>query len=153
MQAADSPRLCNLLIDLFTIETDFMPNREKQALGFGMLVANTSLTSAVFSAEIDREVIGTVSIRTLVFTAEGGRIGLIEDVIVDWQLRCKNITTLLFDRIIIAWGRRRDLKCLQQLVDYTNLQAINFYVCHGWNATDLRCMRIMLRQSARGLME
>jgi GNAT superfamily N-acetyltransferase len=141
---SDIPRLCDLLTDLFTIETDFVPDREKQTQGLAMLVADTSGASTVFIAEMDWEVIGMASVQTLVSTAEGGRVGLVEDVIVDHRFRSKGIGTLLLDSII-AWSRKGDLKRLQLLADHTNLPAIDFYVRRRWKATDLKCMRMMLR--------
>ena len=143
-QAADIPRLSELLTDLFTLEADFAVDPEKQAHGLSMLVTDASGSSAVFVAVAADTVIGMASVQTLVSTAEGGRVGLVEDVIVAQAFRSKGIGTRLLDRIT-EWSRARKLTRLQLLADRNNQAAVEFYLHHGWQGTSLNCMRLMLR--------
>ncbi len=139
----DIPRLCNLLGDLFSLESDFQPDIEKQARGIGLLLEDASGPSHVLVAVHDGVVIGMSSVQTLISTAEGGRVGLVEDVIVDKRFRSRNVGTLLLDGII-AWSMKKGLLRLQLLADRENHQALNFYVSRGWTSTRLNCWRKML---------
>lgn len=143
-QEADVPRLAELLTDLFTIEVDFVPDEEKQKRGLSMLVNDQSGTAAVFVAESDGYVIGMASVQTLVSTAEGGRVGLVEDVIVDARYRGNGVGMLLLDHLI-DWSRSQQFTRLQLLVDKNNQPAVEFYLQQGWQGTSLNCMRLMLR--------
>ena len=136
----DIARMAELLEDLFSIEKDFAPDPEKQVRGLCALVADPSGRSCVLAAEKDGRVVGMVTVQTLISTAEGGRVGLVEDVVVDRALRGRGIGTRLLDEAA-AWSRRRGLKRLQLLADRENLPAIDFYVRRRWSATDLICLR------------
>ena len=84
----DIPRLCDLLSELFSLESDFSPDREKQERGLSLLVNDQPGASLILVAVAAETVIGVATIQTLVPTAEGGRVGLVEDVIVDERFRC-----------------------------------------------------------------
>src|SRR5512143_371295 len=139
----DIPRMSELLGDLFTLESDFEPEVEKQVAGLSMLVAYPSASSLVLVAAIDRKIVGMATVQTLISTAEGGRVGLVEDVIVDRGFRHKGIGTRLLDEII-AWGKRRKLLRIQLLADRDNRRALDFYAKHGWSKTSLICLRKIL---------
>jgi GNAT superfamily N-acetyltransferase len=143
-QTEDVTRLAELLTDLFTIEADFVPDAEKQKRGLSMLVIDQSGTAAVFVAETDGYIIGMASVQTLVSTAEGAKVGLVEDVIVDQRFRGQGVGTVLLDHLA-DWSRSRTFTRLQLLVDKNNQAAVDFYHHHGWQGTSLNCMRLMLR--------
>ncbi len=140
---SDMPRLCSLLDDLFTLESDFAPDVEKQMRGMSMMVADPTGDSFVAVAVKGVEVIGMATVQTLVSTAEGGRVGLVEDVIVRKNLRGKGIGTMLFERIV-AWGREKKITRLQLLADKTNHTALDFYRSRGWKTTSLIALRRLL---------
>jgi GNAT superfamily N-acetyltransferase len=98
---------------------DFEPDREKQAKGLGMLIAESPGTSLVLVAVIDKKIVGMATVQTLVSTAEGGRVGLVEDVIVDREFRGRGAGSLMLDGIT-AWSREQGLKRLQLLTDTAN---------------------------------
>jgi hypothetical protein len=78
----DIPRMCELLAELFSIESDFSPNVEKQVHGLRALTSDPSGQTLVLVAVSNWAVIDMATVQTLISTAEGGRVGLIEDVIV-----------------------------------------------------------------------
>jgi len=139
----DLPRLCGLLDKLFSIESDFIPHAEKQARGLSLLINDPTGSSVVLVAVRENQVIGMATIQTLVSTAEGGRVGLVEDVIMDPQFRAKGAGTLLLERIT-AWAQENGLTRLQLLADHENKPALEFYLRRGWNFTRLICMRKMI---------
>lgn len=142
-QPIDIPVMCDLLRELFTLESDFEPAIEKQVKGLALLLAGPSEDSTVLVAMASGKVVGMASVQTLISTAEGSRVGLVEDVILDRRFRGRGIGKLLLNHIV-EWSRQRNLKRLQLLADKSNLPAIDFYRHNGWTETGLNCMRIML---------
>ncbi len=136
----DIPRMCDLLRVLFTVEADFEVDVVKQAKGLSMLIGDPSGRAFVGVAVADNCIVGMATVQTLVSTAEGGRVGFVEDVIVDKRYRCRNVGTLLIEKII-AWSREQGLSRLQLLADRENHLALNFYTSQGWNFTKLICLR------------
>lgn len=139
----DIPALCDLLEDLFTVESDFAPDVEKQVKALSMLLADPPDGSLVLVAVREGKVVGMCSVQTLVSTAEGGKVGLVEDVVVSREFRRRGIGTLLLDQAV-EWGRNRKLKRLQLLADRENMPAVDFYARSGWAATKLGCLRMLL---------
>jgi GNAT superfamily N-acetyltransferase len=139
----DVPRMCGLLDELFSIESDFVPDAEKQARGLSLLINDPTGSSLVLAAIHGDKVVGMATVQTLVSTAEGGRVGLVEDVIVDPLFRGNRAGTLLLEGIA-AWGRDNGLTRLQLLADNENKPALEFYLSRGWNTTRLICMRKMV---------
>ncbi|HEX9020683.1 MAG TPA: GNAT family N-acetyltransferase [Nitrospirota bacterium] len=136
----DIPQMGDLLTDLFTIELDFSPDIERQTRGLSMLITDTSGSSLVLVAVNEENLVGMATVQTLVSTAEGGQVGLVEDVIEDSRFRCRNIGTLLLDGLV-SWSRKKKLTRLQLLADRENHQALNFYSSRGWDTTRLVCLR------------
>jgi ribosomal protein S18 acetylase RimI-like enzyme len=139
-RSEDIPRMCELLAELFSIEADFTPNVEKQVHGLRALIADPSGKTLVLAAVSNGNVIGMATVQTLISTAEGGRVGLIEDVIVDRNHRRMGIGTLLLQGIV-DWSKKARLKRLQLLADLDNQPALDFYSSQGLNQTRLICLR------------
>ncbi len=134
--------MSELLSALFTIESDFTSNREKQVQGLRALVADLPGKTLVLVAINNGTVIGMATIQTLISTAEGGRVGLIEDVIVGKEHRRRGVGTLLIAGIV-DWSKKVRLKRLQLLADLDNQPALDFYSSQRWISTRLTCMRKM----------
>jgi GNAT superfamily N-acetyltransferase len=139
----DISRLSELLDELFRIESDFEPDIEKQVKGLNMLLTDPAGTSFVLVAVAQGQIIGMATVQALVSTAEGGRVGLVEDVVIDSSYRCRGVGTMLLARLIDCARGNKFIR-LQLLADRTNHVAVDFYRSRGWSATSLNCMRIML---------
>jgi GNAT superfamily N-acetyltransferase len=135
---ADLPALQALLSQLFSIEQDFQPDPERQGRGLRLLLESTQ--SAVFAAEHSGRVVGMATVQILISTAEGGPVGLIEDVVVDDSQRGQGIGGLLL-RHLEAWARERGLTRLQLLADKANRPALTFYEHLDWTPTSLIALR------------
>jgi GNAT superfamily N-acetyltransferase len=136
----DIPRMSDLLDELFSLESDFEPDLEKQVKGLSMLVTDPAGTSLVLVALIQGQVIGMATVQTLVSTAEGGRVGLVEDVIVDRDFRGSGIGTRLLDHVL-TWCEARRISRVQLLADRENSLSLSFYASRGWSGTSLICLR------------
>ena len=139
----DVPQMCGLLSDLFSIESDFSADGQKQARGLTLLINDTSGSSAVFVAEDAGEIVGMCSVQMLISTSEGGPVGLLEDLIVRRDRRGNGIGTRLLSEIV-GWCAGKNISRLQLLRDVSNKGAFNFYIGNGWSDTKLVCMRKML---------
>jgi ribosomal protein S18 acetylase RimI-like enzyme len=135
----DIPPLCALLSDLFTRETDFEPDQRKQTRGLKLLVHDQSGRSIVLVAVSHNEIIGMCTVQTVVSTAEGGPVGLVEDVIVRADCRGRGIGVRLLTEAIV-WSKTRKLSRLQLLADRENGPALAFYSTCRWSPTSLICL-------------
>ena len=137
---ADIPQLILLLEALFSIEADFLIDSDKQARGLALLI--TSHKDCILIAELSgcHKIVGMCSIQTLISTAEGGVVGLLEDLIVAADYRQQGIATKLLDAAI-SWSKLQGLKRLQLLADKNNALALAFYQKQGWQPTQLICLR------------
>jgi ribosomal protein S18 acetylase RimI-like enzyme len=140
----DVPQLVMLLKALFTIEADFDFNPDKQAQGLQLLI--NSNTACVFVAESseDNKLRGMCSLQTLISTAEGGPVGLLEDLIVDADFRHQGIATKLLAEACM-WAKQQGLTRLQLLADKNNAPALAFYDQQHWQSTQLVALKLMLK--------
>lgn len=140
-ETADMPAMIELLGQLFALEVDFAFDREKQALGLGLLLASPS--GHVWVSDEDGEVLGMLTVQTLISTAEGGVVGLIEDVVVAATARGRGIGRALLETAE-HWARERRMPRLQLLADRGNGSALAFYARRGWRETTLVALRRVL---------
>ncbi|MCJ7808943.1 MAG: GNAT family N-acetyltransferase [Desulfobulbaceae bacterium] len=139
-EPSDVGDLIELLKALFTIEEDFAFNEEAQRRGMALLLNGQGQERQVFVAERNGKVFGMCSIQTLISTAEGGLVGLVEDVVVRDGYRGKGIGNALMEAVG-SWARSHGLKRLQLLADRDNTPALQFYESRGWKVTRLICVR------------
>ena len=138
--AADIPQLCDLLAILFTQETDFRPDPEKQSRGLGLIIADPEI-GQVFCAVQANIVIGMVSILYTVSTAEGGRAAWLEDMIVDPDWRGQGLGSQLLAHAI---REAKAAGCLRVtlLTDQTNEAAMRFYRRAGFEPSAMTPFRL-----------
>ena len=138
-QPSDIAQLVELLKELFSIEADFDFDQEKQARGLNLLL--NSEKDCILVAQLNEsKVVGMCSIQTLISTAEGGPVGLLEDLIVSADFRHQGIGEKLLAKAV-DWAECQGLKRLQLLADKENQPALNFYQKRGWQSTQLVCLR------------
>jgi ribosomal protein S18 acetylase RimI-like enzyme len=95
----------------------------------------------VLVAELgDNKVLGLCSVQTLISTAEGGWVGLLEDLIVSADFRNQGIASKLIAEAV-SWTESQGLKRLQLLADKNNGLALDFYQQQDWKTTQLVCLR------------
>ena len=137
---SDIAQLVELLQELFAIETDFVFDPVKQTKGLNQLLNSDKDFILVAESSNVNKVVGMCTIQTLISTAEGGQVGLLEDLVVAAGFRHKGIGTKLLAEAVY-WAERRGLKRLQLLADKNNLPALGFYTKQGWLSTELVCLR------------
>jgi len=137
---ADVPALCDLLADLFEIESDFTADFKKQANGLRLLIEDGLGRSKVYVAVHDGRVIGMCSVQMIISTSEGRRAAILEDLVVNREHRGFGFGTALLEAVG-KWCLERGISRLQLLADKENSQALTFYANRGWCSTNLVCLR------------
>ena len=137
---SDIPQLVELLKALFTIEADFDFDQDKQTCGLNLLLKSEKDCILVAELLSDNRALGMCTVQTLISTAEGGQVGLLEDLIVAADFRNQGIASKLVTEAV-NWAERQGLKRLQLLADKNNQPALSFYEKQGWQLTQLVCLR------------
>jgi GNAT superfamily N-acetyltransferase len=136
----DLETLAALLKELFSIEADFEVDDIRQRKGLSMMLDGCGKHRCVKVAEADGDIVGMCTAQMLISTAEGGKVALVEDMIVAPLFRGRGIGRHLMEAIE-SWARQRGLTRLQLLADRTNFSALDFYDSLGWCPTRLICLR------------
>jgi GNAT superfamily N-acetyltransferase len=127
--------LVDLLTSLFSIETDFSIDVEKQQKGLLLILEQTE-RSCIMVAEADKKVVGMCTGQLLVSTAEGGLKVIVEDVVVAKDKRGAGIGSALLAEIE-EWAISCGVTRMDLLADQRNDSALNFYSNKEWRATEL----------------
>ena len=138
----DISDLCALLDALFSQESEFAPNRNSQIKGLTDIIENPSIGSIVVARE-DDQVIGMVNLLYTVSTALGGRVVLLEDMVVDPKLRDKGVGSALLE-YGIEIARQKDCLRISLLTDADNVGAHRFYEKHGFDRSSMTVFRKLL---------
>ena len=131
-----------LLQALFAIEDDFTPDPARQRQALARLLEGGGKHRCILVAEKDHQVIAMATVQVVISTAQGGPVGLVEDVVVQEDYRGRGMGQMLM-RALIAWSADRGLTRLQLLADRGNKPALNFYRQIGWQTTRLLCLRYL----------
>jgi GNAT superfamily N-acetyltransferase len=139
-QREDLDAMVSLLQTLFAVEKDFRPDPLKQRKGLIRFLEGCGKHRCIMVAESENGVVGMATIQILISTAEGGPVGLVEDVVVQKAHRGRGIGRRLMSTVT-GWAAQRGLMRLQLLADRTNFSALDFYHTIGWLPTSLICLR------------
>lgn len=139
----DIPQLVELLNQLFSIEKDFCPDRERQVLGLSLLISQPEQGIIKIVRNAGGTVIGMVSAQLVISTAQGTPSVWVEDMIVSKEYRGYGIGKTLLQSVL-EWARQHGATRAQLLVDTKNEPALEYYRHLGWEATQLQARRIFL---------
>ena len=135
----DLPQLADLLHDLFTLESDFHPVREKQLSGLRAILDNPVL-GQLFVLRVEGKVAGMANALITVSTAEGGRVLLLEDVIVGREYRGGGLGRRLVEHVL-AWAKAQGMTRVTLLADRDNQAALDFYGRLGFSSSHMTVLR------------
>ena len=138
----DIPDLIALLGILFSIESDFTPDVEKQRRGLEALLASSNGHIAI-ARDADGQAIGLATAQLVISTAEGAPSAWIEDVVIAEAWHGKGLGRALLDHVL-AWAKTQGATRAQLLADIDNAPALDFYAHLGWQRTRLGAWRRML---------
>jgi GNAT superfamily N-acetyltransferase len=135
----DLPVLADLLHELFTLESDFQPERAKQLSGLRAILDNPAL-GRLFVLRVDGKVAGMANALVTVSTAEGGCVLLLEDVIVNSEHRGGGLGRKLVEHVL-AWAKGQGMSRVTLLADRGNQPALDFYRRLGFENSQMTVLR------------
>jgi len=135
----DLDAMANLLAELFTLESDFQPEREKQLRGLRLILENPSI-GQLFVLRADAQVAGMANALLTISTAEGCRVVLLEDVIVKAKYRGQKLGQQLVDHVL-EWAVANGFPRVTLLADQDNTPALSFYKKMGFESSAMQVLR------------
>ncbi len=140
--ADDIPQLCGLLALLFTQEADFQPDATKQSAGLRQIIEHPQ-RGLILVMRDGATVIGMVNLLFTISTACGGKVALLEDMVVHPDKRDAGLGRKLLGA---ALETAKQAGCLRitLLTDRANDGAIRFYQKQGFEISAMLPLRLML---------
>ena len=152
--AEDLDELSSLLGELFSEESDFRPNKEKQLRGLRLIFEQPN-RGRVFVLRRDRSIVGMINLLFTISTAEGGFVILLEDLVIHKEYRGHGYGSMLLD-YAIEFARQKNFKRITLLTDRPELRSQSFFRKHGFYESPMLPMRLLLSaesSSAKQLSE
>ena len=140
--AEDLDELSILLGELFSEESDFRPNKEKQLRGLRLIFEQPN-RGRVFVLRRDRSIVGMINLLFTISTAEGGFVILLEDLVVHKEYRSHGYGSMLLD-YAIEFARQKNFKRITLLTDRPELRSQNFFKRHGFFESHMLPMRLLI---------
>jgi GNAT superfamily N-acetyltransferase len=138
----DLPQLTDLLLDLFSQEPDFTPNRAKQMRGLRLILEQPN-RGRIFVLRHNGLILGMINLLFTISTAEGGFVVLLEDVVIHRDHRHHGFGDKLL-RHAIEYARKKDFLRITLLTDRLNEAGLRFFKTHGFFESAMMPMRLIL---------
>jgi GNAT superfamily N-acetyltransferase len=139
---ADLPAMADLLHQLFTLESDFHPERKRQLTGL-QTILDTPAIGRLFVLRSDGKVVGMANALITVSTALGTPVVLLEDVIVSRAYRGGGLGKSLVNHVC-DWAKSQGMGRVTLLADADNAPAIAFYAKLGFEKSAMVVRRKQL---------
>ena len=136
---ADLEAMADLLAELFTLESDFQPEREKQLRGLRLILENPQI-GRLFVLRVDNQVAGMANALITISTAEGCPVLLLEDVIVRAKYRGQKLGRFLVEHVL-DWARDNGMPRVTLLADKDNSPTLAFYERLGLERSAMTVLR------------
>ena len=122
---ADLDELSELLGELFSEESDFRPNKEKQLRGLRLIFEQPN-RGRVFVLRRDNAIVGMINLLFTISTAEGGFVILLEDLVVHKTYRDHGYGSDLL-RYAIDFARQKNFLRITLLTDRPEIRSQSFF--------------------------
>jgi GNAT superfamily N-acetyltransferase len=140
-QSADIPEMVQLLDELFSQDIEFVPNHVNQQRGLEMIVNNPE-AGEILVLKSGGSVIGMVSLLYSISTALGGKVAILEDMIITKNFQSKGLGSKLLDAAI-DFAHDRGCMRITLLTDFDNETAQAFYRKFGFSKSAMIPMRLI----------
>ncbi len=137
----DLPELTELLNDLFTQDIEFVPDLKKQKSGLEAIINNPEM-GEILVLKGEGKILGMVSLLYSISTALGGKVAILEDMIIHKDYRGKGLGKELLGEAI-RFSKGRNCLRLTLLTDFNNDVAIQFYQHFGFKKSEMIPMRLV----------
>jgi GNAT superfamily N-acetyltransferase len=138
----DLPLLAELLGDLFSQETDFHPDMDKQMRGLRLILEQPN-RGRIFVLRNNLRIIGMINLLFTISTAEGGFVVLLEDLVVHADHRGQGHGSRLLEHAI-GFAREKNFLRLTLLTQRGDGRLVEFYRKHGFVESEMVTMRRLL---------
>lgn len=138
----DIPGLCELLALLFNQEAEFKPDAGLQAQGLKEIIENPE-RGRILVLRDQAQLIGMVNLLFTVSTALGGKVALLEDLVVRPDCRGTGAGSTLL-QAALDWAKSSGCRRITLLTDADNDSGQRFYQRHGFCLSGMRTMRLLL---------
>jgi GNAT superfamily N-acetyltransferase len=138
----DLDELSSLLGELFSEESDFRPNKEKQLYGLRLIFEQPS-RGRVFVLRRDRSIVGMINLLFTISTAEGGFVILLEDLVIHKTYQDQGYGSQLLE-YAINFARQKNFLRITLLTDRPEIRSQNFFRRHGFHDSAMVPMRLLI---------
>jgi len=139
----DLPRLADLLYDLFSGVSDFIPDREKHLRGLRLIIEEPG-RGRIFVLRNDSIIIGMINLLITISTAEGGFVLVLEDLVIAAPHRGQGYGARLLE-YAMDYAKRKNFLRVTLLTDRKNARLKDFYKKHGFVESTLTPLRRYFR--------
>src|SRR5467141_742422 len=129
-KAEDLDELSDLLGELFSEESDFRPNKQKQLRGLRLIFEQPN-RGRVFVLRRDSAIVGMINLLFTISTAEGGFVVLLEDLVVHKEFRGHGYGSKLL-QYAIDFAKQKNFLRITLLTDRPEIRSQNFFRRHGF---------------------
>ncbi|MFN8436929.1 MAG: GNAT family N-acetyltransferase [Cytophagales bacterium] len=139
-KSEDIPQMVEFLKLLFTEEEEFTPDYEKQTKGLSLIIENP-IMGEIIVAEHGDKVVGMVNLLYTISTAEGGKVAILEDLVVNPDYRSVGIGSSILNQAI-EYCENQGLKRITLLTD-EDPKVMTFYKRHGFKKSPMIPLRMI----------
>jgi ribosomal protein S18 acetylase RimI-like enzyme len=135
----DIPVLCELLIQLFSQEVEFIPDYKKHEKALEKIIKDENIGD-IFVTLQNEKVIAMVNVLYTISTALGEKVAILEDMVVFSSKRNQNIGSSLIE-FTLNYLKENLFKRVTLLTDSDNFNAHKFYEKQGFNRSSMIVFR------------
>src|SRR6266404_6900999 len=138
----DLDELSDLLGELFSEESDFRPNKDKQLRGLRLIFEQPN-RGRVFVLRCDGAIVGMINLLFTISTAEGGFVILLEDLVIHQQFQGHGYGAKLLQHAI-DFAKQKNFLRITLLTDRPENLAQEFFRRHGFHESSMIPMRLLI---------
>lgn len=138
----DLDELSDLLGELFTAESDFCPDKERQLRGLRLIFEQPN-RGRVFVLREDRAIVGMINLLFTISTAEGGFVITLEDLVVHEKHRGKGYGSRLLN-YAIEFAKQKNFLRITLLTDRPEVASQALFKRYGFKESSMMPMRLLL---------
>ncbi len=142
----DLDELSGLLGELFSHESDFRPDKDKQLRGLRLIFEEPN-RGRVFVLRRDRAIVGMINLLFTISTAEGGFVMLLEDLVIHEEYRGKGYGSMLLNHAI-EFAKQKNFLRITLLTDRPELRSQELFRRHGFHDSAMMPMRLLISQTS-----
>src|SRR5213595_332952 len=139
---ADLDELSEMLGELFTQESDFRPDKDKQLRGLRLIFEQPS-RGRVFVLRREGTIVGMINLLFTISTAEGGFVILLEDLVIHKEHQHHGYGSKLLQHAI-DFAKQKNFLRVTLLTDRPENLAQEFFRRHGFVESSMIPMRLLI---------